>query len=229
MVLLEDTIACRFIKNSAYLLIIILLSVACKEKKSSSELIEEHLPFYNNAQFDASWIDEGDSGYASIHTIDTFHLTNQLGHTITKDSLDNHIYVANFFFTTCPGICPKMVNNLQSLQDSFINNPQIKLVSFSVMPWIDNVAKLNEYGKMHQINPNKWYLLTGDKERIYHLGRHAYFAEKSIGLQKDSSEFLHTESMLLIDKKARIRGIYNATQKLDIERVSEDIRVLLKE
>lgn len=194
----------------------------CKQKR-------EVLPFYNNADFTAEWIQKDDPGYAHIHTIDTFSLYNQLGHLITQDSLIGQIYVANFFFTTCPSICPRMVSNLQLLQDSFAQNKQIKLVSFSVMPWVDSVERLREYGENHHINPQKWHLLTGNKERIYALGRQSYFAEKRAGLKKDSSDFLHTESMLLIDKKGRIRGVYNATEKTDMERSINDIRTLLLE
>jgi protein SCO1/2 len=202
--------------------LLLFLVTGCTAKK-------ETLPFYNSADFTAEWIERGDSGYKNIHTIDTFALQNQLGHFITKDSLDGFIYVANFIFTTCPGICPKMVSNLQLLQDSFATNPQVKLVSFSVMPWVDSVERLKKYGESHGINPAKWYLLTGNKERIYKLGRQSYFSEKQLGLQKDSTEFLHTESMLLVDTKGRIRGIYKATQLEDIARVKFDIDLLLKE
>lgn len=230
MGLLAGTIACRYIKNKValFLAVLLLWFSACNQDAAKGPTAET-LPFYNTADFDAVWMKQGDSGYANIHTIDTFMMTNQLGHAITKDSLDGCIYVANFFFTACPGICPKMVNNLSALQDSFASNNQIKLVSFSVTPWQDSVSVLYKYGRIHHINPGKWYLLTGNKNRIYTLARKSYFAEKNLGLQKDSSEFLHTESMLLIDKKGRIRGLYNATQKIDIGRVAEDIRILMKE
>ncbi len=194
----------------------------CKQKS-------EVLPFYNTADFTAEWISDSDPAYERIHTIDTFSMHNQLGRIITQDSLRGSIYVANFFFTTCPSICPRMVSNLQLLQDSFAQNKQIKLVSFTVMPWVDSVERLKEYGDNHHINPQKWHLLTGNKERIYALGRQSYFAEKRAGLKKDSSDFLHTESMLLIDKKGRIRGVYNATEKTDMERSINDIRTLLLE
>lgn len=207
-----------------------LLCCGCKQSGNASAKAEaEVLPFYNSADFDAEWIAANNSAYPKIHTVDTFALTSQQGSTITKDSLDGHIYVANFFFTTCPGICPKMVNNLQVLQQTFAANPVVKLVSFSVMPWVDSVSRLKAYALAHNINPAKWYLLTGSQNKIYNLGRKSYFAEKGLGLQKTSDEFLHTESMLLVDKKGRIRGIYNATQKPDIERVTDDIKVLLKE
>ncbi len=227
MVLSAALIVCRFTKNK--LVILVVLCVYLFSCTSGKKTEKETLPFYNSPQFDAEWIAESDSNYSKIHSIDTFSLTNQSGHTITKDSLDGKIYIANFFFTSCPGICPKMTNNLKVLQDSFANNPLIKLVSFSVMPWIDSVKKLDEYAKLNNIHSYKWHLLTGSKNIIYTLGRQSYFAEKNLGLKKDSSEFLHTESMLLIDKKGRIRGIYNATQKTDVQRVIDDIGTLLKD
>jgi protein SCO1 len=223
MALSVATIVCRLLNSKNRALLMVLFLAACNAPQTDS------LPFYNTAQMDAEWIPENDARYSKIHTIDTFALQNQLGHVITKDSLDGHIYVANFFFSVCLSICPKMTSNLLTLQDTFAKNNQIKLVSFSVMPWVDTVARLKEYGLLHGINPNKWHLLTGSEERIYTLGRTSFFAEKSLGLKKGTNEFLHTESMLLVDKKGRIRGIYNATQKLDIERVTEDIYSLLKE
>lgn len=228
MALLVDTIACRLCKNRTVLVVLMVLCMlSCKQTNKVTS--KETLPFYNTADFDAEWINENDKNYSSIHTIDPFALLNQKGNTITNDSLNGHIYVANFFFTSCTVVCPKMAKNLVILQDTFANNRQIKLVSFSVMPWIDSVQKLNQYAETNNINPAKWHLLTGDKEKIYTLARTSYFAEKGLGLQKNSDEFLHTESMLLVDKRGRIRGIYNATQKPDIERVIDDINVLLEE
>lgn len=209
------------IKTVPLFCLIISVVIACNNNKRV-------LPFYNSADFTAEWINQKDANYQSLHTIDTFSLTNQLGHLITKDSLDGNIYVANFFFTSCTSICPKMVNNLQYLQDTFADNKDFKLVSFTVTPEEDSVEILKNYGEIHTINPSKWYLLTGNKDEIYKLGRMSYFAEKELGLKKDSSDFLHTESMLLIDKKGRIRGIYNATQKADINRIIDDIRVLMR-
>lgn len=200
------------------------LLMACQSEKQ-----QDSLPFYNTPQFDAEWISPSEKAYSNIHTIDTFAFKNQVNQLITKDSLDGKIYVANFFFSICPSICPKMMTNLSTLQSKYTSNNAIRLVSFSVMPWVDSVAKLKQYGQEHHINPSKWYLLTGNKERIYTLARQSYFAEKGLGIQKKGNGFLHTESMLLIDRKGRIRGIYNATQVTDIERISEDIETLLQE
>ena len=210
------------IKNIVCISLLLLLLTSCGSKK-------EQLPFYNSADFTAEWINPGEPAYASIHTIDHFQFTDQSGQQINQDSLSGHIYLANFFFTSCNSICPKMINNLCIIQDSFLNNPQVKLVSFSVMPWVDSVKRLHDYAETYHIHNQKWFLLTGDKSKIYRLGRLSYFSEKKAGLVKDSTEFLHTESMLLIDKKSRIRGIYAATDTEQIKRVMADIRILLTE
>jgi len=223
MVLLQSKAVCLLHMNKIFIGLLLLLLVAGCNRKNNS------LPFYNTADFTAEWINRDDAKYKDIHTIDTFSLQNQLGYFITNDSLKGNIYIANFFFTICPAICPRMINNLQILQDSFTDNKQVKLVSFSVMPRVDSVKRLKEYGENHHINPGKWYLLTGNKERIYKLGRQSYFAEKRLGLLKDSTDFLHTESMLLIDKAGRIRGVYNATDNTDVGRITEDIKTLLTE
>jgi len=228
MELLVDTMVCRLFRNRKRNLFILLGFFALGCSMNKEEKVDS-LPFYNSAQFEAIWIDPKDPSYSKIHRISPFSLKNQLGKTINQDSLRGNIYVANFFFSICPSICPKMMGNLESLQDSFIHVPKFKMVSFSVMPWVDSVPILYKYGMDHHIDPQKWYLLTGNKDLIYNLGRQSYFAEKGLGLQKSSNQFLHTESMLLIDREGRIRGIYNATQKTDIERATEDIHTLMKE
>ena len=227
MALLVDTIVCQLLRTKFYLLVLVVIMVSCKKDVKIVET--ETLPFYNTATFEAEWIKKEDPNYNKIHKIAPFSLLNQLGDTITNQSLKNSIYVTNFFFTTCSGICPKMTNNLEKLQQKYKDNDKIKLLSLSVTPWIDSVAVLKQYGINHNINASKWYLLTGPKEAIYTLARKSFFAEKTLGLQKSNDEFLHTESMLLIDTQGRIRGIYNATQVVDLERISEDIEVLIKE
>jgi protein SCO1/2 len=200
------------------------LLCACKSRPNY-----ERLPFYNTADFTAEWVEPNDKAYASIHRIDHFALQDQSGHLFNSDSLKGKIYTANFFFTACPSICPKMVNNLKTLQDSFRTNNLIQMVSFSVTPQIDSVPRLATYGESMEIDPAKWHLLTGNKGSINTLGRQSFFAEKKEGLLKDSSEFLHTEILLLIDQQARIRGVYKATVAADIAKAISDIKTLLKE
>lgn len=187
------------------------------------------LPYYGSADFTAEWIAPGTPEYASLHRVAPFSLRNQQGQVVSEQSLRGKIYVANFFFSSCPSVCPKMLANLRRIQDAFAADPSVLLVSHSVMPGVDSVDVLAEYADKNGIRPGKWHLLTGPKDALYDLARHSYFAEKKAPVKKDSREFLHTENLLLIDGSGHIRGVYNATLPLDAERVIEDIRLLQKE
>lgn len=187
------------------------------------------LPFYSSEDFTAEWIEPTDPRSARIHRIAPFSLRNQSGELVTNASLHGKVYVANFFFTGCPGICPKMATNLLRIQTAFSTDDDVVLVSHSVMPDKDSEKVLRTYASDHGVLSGKWHLLTGDKESIYTLARRSYFAEKQPGFIKNSSEFLHTENMLLIDRHGRIRGIYNATLPVDADRAIEDIRLLKRE
>ena len=205
-------------------LAISMLSVfACSVEKSESI----PLPFYNTAEFTPEWIEEGTEAYNNIHRITDFTFTNQEGLSFGSSNLKGKIYVADFFFTICPSICPKMTSNLAKVLDAFEIN-DIQLVSFSVMPWVDSVSILKEYADLKGIDQDQWNLLTGPKKEIYQLARQSYFAEKEIGLDKDSNEFLHTENFVLVDQKGRIRGVYNGTLGLEVNRLITDIKTLLE-
>jgi protein SCO1/2 len=190
----------------------------------------EYLPYYNTADFTPHWIDNKEKASKEItHRISEFSFTDQDGNNINHQNLSGKIHVANFFFTTCSSICPKMTANLQKLQKEFTNNNEVVLLSYSVTPWIDSVSRLKKYAEKYSIQTNKWHLLTGSTNSIYKLARQSYFAEEETGYNKDSTEFLHTEHFILVDKEGCIRGMYNGTLSLETERLIEDINVLLKE
>lgn len=199
-----------------------LLHSSCKKNTA-------RLPYYHTPDFSPIWVDEQPVTIDTLHTVAPFSFTDQNGHTVTNQTLSGKIYAANFFFTTCPSICPKMTNNLQAVTDSFAKNSSVVLVSFSVNPETDTVAQLKEYAQNKHINSAQWHLLTGNRTQLYQLARQSYFAEEEPGYNKDSTEFLHTEHCVLVDKKGHLRGIYNATLKLEINRLIEDITILLKE
>ena len=201
-----------------------LIIIGCSAKKEEVT----RLPFYNEADFTPEWIEQSDLGYMNIHRIADFNLTNQNGELVSNATLEGKIYVADFFFTLCPGICPKMTSNMARIQEEFIEDEGVMLVSHSVMPWTDSVSVLKEYADVRGINNEKWYLLTGGQDEIYNLARQSYFAEKEIGLDKSTDEFLHTENFVLIDGKGRIRGVYNGTLPLEMTRLIQDIRTLKK-
>jgi protein SCO1 len=187
------------------------------------------LPFYETADFTAEWIAPTEPRYRSIHTIAPFSLVDQEGAVVSSESLRGKIYVANFFFTRCQDVCPRMAVGLRKVQSAFRDDAAVVLVSHSVMPSVDSVETLRAYGAQNGVRPGKWHLVTGEKEVIYGLARRSYFVEKRLGVDKKPNELLHTENMVLVDRHGRIRGIYNATVALDAERLIEDIRALAPE
>ncbi len=220
-------------RSISAVLLVLLVSAACAlgwyKFRGSAMVAVPRLPFYCAEDFTAEWIAPTDPRYSKIHRIAPFSLRNQHGDLVTNATLAGKIYVANFFFTRCPGICPKMATNFLRVQTAFASDDDVRLVSHSVMPDSDTPEVLQNYAAEHGVTAGKWHLLTGDKQSIYSLARRSYFAEKLLGFRKDTSEFLHTENMLLIDRHGRIRGIYNATLPVDADRAIDDIRLLKRE
>ncbi|PWJ55920.1 protein SCO1/2 [Dyadobacter jejuensis] len=196
---------------------------------SQTESAPQALPYYHTADFTPLWLDAQDPALDTLHRIGEFRLVDQLGDTLTQANFRDKIYVTNFFFTTCPGICPKMTSSLSMVQDAFLNDDDILLLSHSVTPKTDSVPVLKAYGERKGIDAKKWHLVTGDQQEIYHLGRKVYFVEEDLGLQKSDDAFLHTENLVLIDKKQHIRGIYNGLNKASITQLIADIRTLQQE
>jgi protein SCO1/2 len=162
---------------------------------------------------------------SKYHTIADFSFTNQNGKTITQKDYEGKIYVADFFFTTCGSICPKMTTNLVEVQKAFINNPKVMLLSHTVFPEIDSVSVLKKYAIKNGVINSKWNLVTGDKKQIYAMARKSYLAVK-LGKPEELYDMVHTENFVLVDSKRRVRGFYDGTKKEDIERLIEDINFL---
>ena len=198
-----------------------------KTKETTSRV--DQLPYYNEATFTPNWLVYNERKMNGFHKIPSFSLVNQLGQTITEKTFEDKIYIADFFFTSCPGICPKMTANMKVLQDTFMNDADILLLSHSVTPETDSVAILKRYAVAKGVMDNKWHLVTGDRKQIYDLGRQFYFAEEDLGKEKTDADFLHTENFILIDKNKHIRGIYNGLNKTAIEQLIADVRTLQKE
>ena len=198
---------------------------ACNSNPETQNRVDS-LPFYNSAEFTPEWIPENSKDYQSIHQIAPFAFYNQNGELVNNQTVTGKIYVTDFFFTTCPSLCPKLTGNMSRLQEEFRNDDEILLVSHTVMPWVDSVDVLRNYGERMEIDPNKWLLLTGEAESIYQMARKSYFAELEVGYSRSPDEFIHTENFILVDQLGRIRGIYNGTLGLEIRRIIEDIKLL---
>ena len=215
----------RSLKNSA--LIILLILAACKNKQATTSALP--LPFINKPDFTPEWIEKKDSGYTSIHQIPAFSFTDQNGETVTEKTVEGKIYVTDFFFTRCGSICPKMTSNMGTLQEKFKNDDEVIFLSHSVTPQMDSVPVLKKYAETKGVITGKWHLLTGSRDEIYRLAKKEYFAGDTVGYYQTGNEFLHTENFILVDKHRRIRGVYNGTLLLEMERLSEDIATLKKE
>ncbi|WP_405250406.1 SCO family protein [Dokdonia sp. Asnod3-C12] len=217
---------------SLLVLLALITITSCNQevKKENVKVVEtsrtEYLPYYNEKSFTPNWIVPRSQEEKDFHTIPDFALTNQLGETITQKTFDNKIYVTDFFFTVCPGICPQMADNMYKVQEAFKDDPNVVLLSHSVMPTSDTVEVLKKYAEDNGVIDNKWHLVTGDKKDIYSLGRDFYFVENDLGEEKTIDDFLHTENFLLIDSNKHIRGIYNGLNRSSIAQLITDIKAL---
>ena len=211
-----------FLKSS--LLTIAFFSIGCQKETG------QRLPYYNSPDFTPIFLESQNGIHDNVsHTIGDFSFKDQNDRIINQKDIDGKIHVANFFFTSCGVICPRMTNNMKLVEKAFLNNKNLVILSYSVTPWIDNVAQLKKYVWAKGIQSKNWHFLTGSKSEIYQLARQSYFAEEELGFSKDSTEFLHTEHCLLVDKHRHIRGIYNGTLELEMQQLIADIKTLEQE
>jgi protein SCO1/2 len=212
--------------RTVFLLLSSFLIISCTENKAK----EIALPYYNEPDFTPLFIENGHDVQKEItHTIGGFSFLNQDSILICQQNVEGKIHIANFVFTSCGSICPTMTTNMKMVSDNFKNDHDLVFLSHSVTPWIDTPGVLKKYKEKNNINNPNWHFLTGSKSDIYTLARQSYFAEEDIGFSKDSTEFLHTEHFILVDKTKRIRGIYNGTLALEMEKLIEDIETLESE
>lgn len=205
------------------ILVIISICVALFSCRESERRV---LPYYNDASFTPQFLAQVPDDF---HRIKPFSLMAHTGQPFTEKDMNGKINVVNFFFTSCPGICPRMAINMKALQDSFLTDSRVQLLSYSVMPEKDDVATLVQYAAAKKVNASRWLLLTGNKSEIYTLGRKYYFVEEDLGEKRDTSEFLHTENFVLVDGDRHIRGIYNGLNIASVGELVKDIRALEKE
>jgi protein SCO1 len=203
--------------------LVLSLLLACNKRE------EQALPYYNRPDFTPLFLSEQEAAKEITHHTGAFSLIDQDNQKITEKSVDHKIQVASFIFTSCGSICPVMIRNLQAVSKKYRHDPEIVMLSFSVTPWIDTPEKLKDFKRLHHIDNPNWYFLTGKKSEIYTLARRSYFAEEDLGFTRDSTEFLHTEHIILTDKKQRIRGIYNGTLQTDMQQLATDIALLKNE
>jgi protein SCO1/2 len=183
---------------------------------------------YNPIDLNPELVDESLRQVDKFHRVGSFNLTNQDGHVITEKNYKNKIYVTDFFFVTCPTICPKMTQQMHRVYDEFKAVSEVSFLSHTVMPEADSVSVLNKYAQDLGVSSSRWNFVTGDKKQIYNLARKTYFAAIT-KCDCGPNDFLHTENFVLVDTKKRLRGFYDGTSKEDVDRLIVDIYALLEE
>ena len=189
---------------------------------------EKRLKVYNPSDVNPELVDTTVQFIRKDHKIADFAFTNQNGKRITQDDYKGKIYVADFFFTTCPSICPKMTKNMVWLQEQIKDNPKVMLLSHSVTPDYDTPAVLKTYAKEKGVIDTKWNLVTGNKKDIYYIARKSYLAVKTTD-SKELYDMVHTENFILVDAEGRIRGFYDGTNLDETVEGSKNVKQLLED
>lgn len=217
-----------FVKYRIFFAVLFVFSVITISLFYSALKPAKTLPIYNPSDVNPELVDSTVQYISKYHTIADFSFVNQNGKTITQKDYEGKVYVADFFFTTCGSICPKMTTNLAEVQKAIQNNPNVMLLSHTVFPEIDSIPVLKAYAKKHGVIDSKWNLVTGDKKEIYTMARKSYLAVK-LGKPSELYDMVHTENFVLVDQKRRVRGFYDGTKKEDMKQLIEDINFLCAE
>ncbi len=168
---------------------------------------------------------QGDTVY---HNIGSFTFTNQNGERITSKQLEGKFYVAHFFFTECPDVCPKLIENLKEVQKQTQNLDDFRILSMTVKPESDNPQTLKEYANQKGINTNKWHLLSGQQENIEALARNNFLITAKED-QHGYQDYIHSDLLVLVDKEGKIRGFYKGSDEQAVENLVDEVAVLVEE
>jgi protein SCO1/2 len=194
----------------------------------SSGLKEEVLPILGRRDVQERKVEDKIVYDTIYHTIQSFAFLDQDSSLITNADFQNKVYVADFFFTSCPSICPIMKTQMLRIYDEFEKDENVAFLSHSIDPRHDTVAVLREYAERLGVESDKWHFVTGEKETIYKLAQNSYM---SVAAEDNEAEggFIHSGRFLLVDKEGRIRGVYDGTDPIDVDELMDDIPVLLNE
>ena len=199
------------------LTIIILAAATVVVYSTSNKNKQPLLPYYGP---------EGDNG--EPHYVSDFHLIDQDSNAVDGSMYKNKIYVADFFFTTCRGICPLMSEQMLRAYKKYYDDPDVLFLSHTVDPEEDTPCVLKRYAEHRDINTAKWHFVTGDKKQIYDLARYSYLVDASTG-DGGPTDFVHTDNFALVDRNGRIRGYYDGTDSVQVNKLIGDIALLEKE
>jgi len=201
---------------------------SCKSEKGSTDPDSDKLPILGRRTLETRTVDGKQVVDTIYHTIPDFQFVDQDSSLITEETVKDKIYVADFFFTSCPTICPTMKREMLRVYDEFIDNENVLLLSHSIDPEFDTVNVLHNYASRLGVKSSKWHFLTGDKEKIYEIGQRSYLVTAG---EDDSAPggYIHSGAFILVDKNRRIRGVYDGTKSDKVDELMQDMNKLLAE
>lgn len=165
-----------------------------------------------------------------LNTVQPFEFLRQDSTMVAQTDVRNRIYLAEYFFTTCKGICPKMNKNLKIIYDQFKSDSNFLIVSHTVNPETDSLPVLRHYADSLGADVSNWWFLTGSKEKLYKTARESYLLDDPKNSSKNIDEqFLHTQFFTLVDRQGRVRGVYDGIKKEEVDQLLKDIQILIKE
>ena len=193
---------------------------------------EKPLPVINPIDLNSEMVDADLARQGFGHKIGDFSFTDQTGKAFGLKDVEGKVFVAEYFFSTCGTICPKMTAQMERVHQQFKHTNQVEILSFTVDPANDTVARLAEYAKEHHADSKQWHFLTGEKEKLYEAARRSFFVLKPAAVENQGdvgSDFIHTKNYVQIDTQMRIRGYYDGTSAHDVDRLMKDMERLLEE
>ncbi|TRX55544.1 SCO family protein [Fulvivirga sp. M361] len=196
------------------IVVLVMFAVACQPGT------EEKLPYLGRKEINGQ-----DTTY---HTISDFKFVNQDSNVVTHENFKGQIYVSDFFFTTCPTICPIMKTQMLRVYEQFKDNDQVSILSHTIDPKHDTVGVLKEFASRLGVESSKWHFVTGEKEEIYKIGQTSYMVS-AVEDPNEPGGFIHSGAFILIDKQRRVRGVYDGTKEDQVNKLMGDMLVLLKE
>jgi protein SCO1/2 len=181
--------------------------------------------FYDSVQVGTSDSEKNDTIW---HQVQSPVMVNQFGDSVTFQDLRGKVLVVDFFFTRCPTICPKLTASMKRLQDSFVKNDSIvQFISISVDPWHDSVSRLRQWDEKFNINGDTWWLLTGERDSIYHFAIQEMRANiADVGVD---TAFVHTNKFFLLDRERVVRGFYNGLDSAELKKLLNAVPLLMLE
>jgi protein SCO1/2 len=194
---------------------------ACDREKA------ELLPFYRSAEMTPEFLSASKATAKGVHRIGEFALTDQNGQPVTQDAFKGRVTLVHFFFAQCGDICPLTTRNLASALDGIGSAPTAQILSYSITPERDSVPALRAFAAHHKLTDPRWHFLTGDRATIERLARETFYVKVGDGSTYGVKTIAHTESVLLVDREGRLRGVYAASLPLEMVRAVEDARTLL--